>query len=119
MSADLPPLRLLLIMDNLAGHKTRGFEEWLFAHGVLPLYTPLSGPWLNMTESVQRIISHRALDGAAPASPEDIITGSKRPPAAGTQIPRPSSVPVLAQHVQFADVQSLSPTLTYTGPRAK
>src|SRR6266851_619116 len=45
LSADLPPLRLLLIMDNLAGHKTRAFVEWLFAHGVLPLYTPLSGSW--------------------------------------------------------------------------
>ena len=73
LSAELPPLRLLLIMDNLAGHKTRAFVEWLFAHGVMPLYTPFSGSWLNMTESVQRIISHRALDGTAPASPEDII----------------------------------------------
>ena len=74
LSADLPPLRLLLIMDNLAGHKTRAFVEWLFAHGVMPLYTPLSGSWLNMTESVQRIIIHRALDGTAPTSPEDIMT---------------------------------------------
>jgi transposase len=74
LSADLPPLRLLLIMDNLAGHKTRAFVEWLIAHGVLPLYTPLSGSWLNMTESVQRILIHRALDGTAPTSPEDIIT---------------------------------------------
>jgi len=73
LSADLPPLRLLLIMDNLAGHKTRAFVEWLFAHGVLPLYTPLSGSWLNMTESVQRILIHRALDGTAPTSPEDIM----------------------------------------------
>ena len=73
LSADLPPLRLLLIMDNLAGHKTRAFVEWLFAHGVMPLYTPLSGSWLNMTESVQRILSHRALDGSAPVSPEDIM----------------------------------------------
>ena len=24
---------------------------WLFAHGVMPLYTPLSGSWLNMAES--------------------------------------------------------------------
>jgi hypothetical protein len=73
LSADLPPLRLLLIMDNLAGHKSRAFVEWLFAHGVLPLYTPLSGSWLNMTESVQRILIHRALDGTAPTSPEDIM----------------------------------------------
>jgi transposase len=74
LSADLPPLRLLLILDNLAGHKTRAFVAWLVAHGVLPLYTPLSGSWLNMTESVQRILIHRALDGTAPTSPEDIIT---------------------------------------------
>src|SRR5216684_7296341 len=73
LSADLPPLRLLLIMDNLAGDKTRAFVEWLFAHGVMPLYTPLSGSWLNMTESVQRILIHRALDGTAPPSPEDIM----------------------------------------------
>jgi hypothetical protein len=74
LCAVLPPLRLLLVMDNLAGHKSRALVEWLIAHGVLPLYTPLSGSWLNMTESVQRIIVHRALDGQAPASPEDIMT---------------------------------------------
>ena len=73
LPADLPPLQLLLIMDNLAGHKTPAFVMWLFAHGVMPLYTPLSGSWLNMTESVQRIIVHRALDGQAPTSPEDIM----------------------------------------------
>src|SRR3989442_3656968 len=80
LSADLPPLRLLLIMDNLAGHKTRSFVEWLCAHGVLPLYTPLSGSWLNMTESVQRILIHRALDGTAPTSPEVIIHWLPRTP---------------------------------------
>ncbi len=74
LSADLPPLRLLLIMDNLAGHKTRAFVEWLCAHGVLPLYTPLSGSWLNMTESVQRILIHRALKGHTPGSPQEIMT---------------------------------------------
>jgi transposase len=74
LSVDLPPLRLLLIMDNLAGHKTRAFVEWLFAHGVLPLYTPLSGSWLNMTESVQRILIYRALKGHTPGSPQEIMT---------------------------------------------
>ena len=39
---DLPPLRMLLIMDNLAGHKTPEFVVWLFRHGLLPLYTPLA-----------------------------------------------------------------------------
>lgn len=40
---ELPPLRMLLVLDNLAGHKTPDFVLWLFAHGVMPLYTPLGG----------------------------------------------------------------------------
>lgn len=36
----LPPLRLLLVCDNLAGHKTPAFVVWLCEHGILPLYTP-------------------------------------------------------------------------------
>lgn len=44
----LPPLRLLLVLDNLTGHRTASFVLWLFAHGIMPLYTPLSGSWLNL-----------------------------------------------------------------------
>jgi hypothetical protein len=69
----LPPLRLLLVMDNLAGHTTASFVVWLFEHGVMPLYTPLSGSWLNMTESIQRILAQRALAGQTPANPMQII----------------------------------------------
>lgn len=69
----LPPLRLLLVMDNLAGHTTASFVVWLFEHGVMPLYTPLSGSWLNMTESIQRIVANRALAGQTPANPLQII----------------------------------------------
>jgi hypothetical protein len=47
----LPPLRLLLDLDNLTGHKTPALVLWLVAHGVMPLYTPLSGSWLNMAEA--------------------------------------------------------------------
>ena len=57
----LPPLRLLLIWDNLAGHLSWSIVRWLLHHGVMPLYTPLSGSWLNMAESVQRILVRRAL----------------------------------------------------------
>jgi len=46
----LPSLRMLLVLDNLAGHKTPEFGLWLFAHGVMPLYTPLAGSWLNMCD---------------------------------------------------------------------
>ncbi len=59
----LPPLRMLLILDNLAGHKTPEFVLWLFAQGIMPLYTPLGGSWLNMAESIQRILKARALKG--------------------------------------------------------
>lgn len=69
----LPPLRLLLVWDNLKGHKTAELMLWLFEHGILPLYTPLSGSWLNMAESIQRILKRRALDGQHPDTPQQII----------------------------------------------
>jgi hypothetical protein len=53
-------------MDNLAGHLTARFVAWLFDRGIMPLYTPLSGSWLNMTESIQRILARRALEGQTP-----------------------------------------------------
>jgi hypothetical protein len=74
LPVELPPLRMLLVLDNLAGHKTPAFVAWLVSQGILPLYTPLGGSWLNMTESVQRIIKSRALDGASPSGPQEIIT---------------------------------------------
>jgi len=70
---DDPPLRLILIWDNLAGHKSAEIVRWLCAQGILPLYTPLSGSWLNMAESLQRIIVRRALAGQHPQTPEEII----------------------------------------------
>lgn len=71
---DLPPLRALLIWDNLSGHKTLSMVEWLIQHGIMPLYTPLGGSWLNMSESIQRILKRRALDGQHPKTPDEIIT---------------------------------------------
>lgn len=70
---DLPPLRLLLVMDNLKGHHTTSLILWLFSQGIMPLYTPLGGSWLNMTESIQRILKRRGLDGHYPQTPEQII----------------------------------------------
>lgn len=69
----LPPIRMILIWDNLAGHKNYELWKWLVAHGVMPLFTPLAGSWLNMAESVQRIIVRRALDGQHPQSAEEVI----------------------------------------------
>lgn len=69
---ELPPLRVLLVFDNLAGHHTPELLCWLFAQGVLPLYTPLGGSWLNMAESVQRILARRALAGQHPESAHQV-----------------------------------------------
>lgn len=70
----VPALRLILIWDNLAGHLTYRMVRWLLQLGILPLYTPIGGSWLNMAESVQRILVRRALAGHHPKSPQEIIT---------------------------------------------
>jgi hypothetical protein len=70
---ELPPLRALLVLDNLAGHKSSDFVRWLLEHGIIPLYTPLGGSWLNMAESIQRILQRRALDGQYPETPDEIM----------------------------------------------
>jgi hypothetical protein len=73
MSEHRPPLRMILVWDNLQGHCTPELVIWLLAHGVLPLYTPLGGSWLNMAESIQRILVRRALSGQHPQTPDQII----------------------------------------------
>ena len=70
---ELPTLRMLLVLDNLTGHKTPELLLWMFARGIMVLYTPLGASWLNMTESMQRILARRALEGQHPESPEEII----------------------------------------------
>ena len=74
LPADVPPLRRLLILDNLTGHYSATFVQWLLAHGILPRYTPLAGSWLNMAESVQRILVRRALAGQQPQDAQEVIT---------------------------------------------
>jgi hypothetical protein len=70
---DLPPLRMLVVLDNLTGHKSPELLLWMFARGIMVLYTPLGASWLNMTESMQRILKRRALEGHYPEKPEQII----------------------------------------------
>jgi hypothetical protein len=38
----------------------------------MPLYTPVGGSWLNMAESIQRVLKRRALAGQHPHSPGEI-----------------------------------------------
>ena len=89
LPAELPPLRMLLVLDNLAGHKTAVFVAWLLSQGILPLYTPLGGSWLNMAESLQRILKRRALDGQHPQSVEEIIGWLEAVAAHWNQDPTP------------------------------
>ena len=89
--APLPPLRLILIWDNLAEHLSYAMMDWLFRHGVMPLYTPLSGSWLNLAEALQRIIVRRALSGQHPHTPEEIITWLEDTVAAWNEDPTPFS----------------------------
>lgn len=68
-----PEVRVLLVLDNLAGHKSKPFVGWCIEHGIALLYTPLGGSWLNMAESVQRIIQRRSLEGQHPQSSQDVM----------------------------------------------
>lgn len=74
LPSELPPLRLLLVIDNLKGHKSPDLVQWFFRQGIIPLYTPLGGSWLNMAESIQRLLQRRALEGQQPTTTEEIIT---------------------------------------------
>ena len=85
----LPPLRLLLIWDNLAGHKSPALVRWLLEHGILPLYTPLSGSWLNLAEAVQRIIVGRALAGQHPRTAAELIRWLEEAVAGWNRAPTP------------------------------
>jgi len=71
---DLPPLRMLLIWDNIVGHTNRDLLCWLFRQGVLPLCTPLGGSWLNMAESVQHLMKALTVGAHHPKTPQEIIT---------------------------------------------
>jgi hypothetical protein len=88
-SEPLPPIRLILIWDNLAGHKSRHLVRWLQQQGIVALYTPLSGSWLNMAESVQHILGARALAGTHPQSGAEIIAWLEATIAGWNRAPTP------------------------------
>jgi hypothetical protein len=58
-------------------------------HGVMPLYTPVGGSWLNMAESVQRIIVPRALAGQHPKNAQEIIDWLEQTVAGWNNHPTP------------------------------
>ncbi len=63
--------------------------RWLLHHGILPLYTPLSGSWLNMAESLQRILHRRALAGQHPQTAHQLIAWLEQTVAGWNQHPTP------------------------------
>ena len=67
-----PLVRLIVILDNLVGHYTPSLVIWCLLHGIVLLYTPLGGSWLNLAESIQRILVRRALSGQHPESADEI-----------------------------------------------
>ena len=89
LSDRYPPLRMILVWDNLAGLSLDKMVEWLFAHGIMPLYTPLGGSWLNMAESMQRILVRRALSRQYPQTQEQIIEWLEQTVAGWNQNPTP------------------------------
>jgi len=89
LPTELSALRMLWVLDNLAGHNTPALVLGLFSHGIMPLYTPLSGSWLNMTASVQRILKRRALEGHHPQTPEEIIAWLEATARGWNQAPTP------------------------------
>ena len=89
LAEPLPPIRLILIWDNLSGHKNKELVRWLVRQGVLPLYTPLGGSWLNLAESVQRILVRRALAGQHPESAWEVIQWLEATAAGWNQHPTP------------------------------
>src|SRR5258708_29397341 len=50
LPAALPRFRLILIWDNLTGHHTPQLLLWLFAPGLMLLYTPLAASWLHIAQ---------------------------------------------------------------------
>lgn len=69
----LPAPRVLLIWDNLKGHTSWPMVRWCLERGVLPLWTPIAGSWLNLAESLQRIVVRRALAGQHPTSAAELM----------------------------------------------
>jgi hypothetical protein len=57
----------------LTGHLSYDLVQWFFEYGVMPLYTPVSGSWLNMAGSVQRIIVRRARADQHPKDNQQVI----------------------------------------------
>jgi hypothetical protein len=91
LSSKLPPLRMLLIWDNLTGHWNADLLIWLMQQGVMVLFTPIAGSWLNLCESAQRILVRRALQGQSLDSPEAVMAALESAARGWNACPTPFS----------------------------
>jgi hypothetical protein len=73
LPAVLPPLRVLLVLDNLAGHRTPEFVLWLFAHGVMAMYPPAGRVVAEHGREHPAGVKGGALDGQNPTHTDQII----------------------------------------------
>ena len=55
----------------------------------MPLYTPVGGSWLNIAESVQRIIVRRALSGQYPTDAQQVMDWLEQTVAGWNRNPTP------------------------------
>src|SRR4051812_31950607 len=53
------------------------------------IYTPVGGSWLNMAESIERVLKRRALDGQHPHSPAEIGSWFEQTARAWNEQPTP------------------------------
>ena len=89
LEAPLPPIRLILIGDNLCGQTNRELVRWLVQQGGLPLSTPIGSSWLKLAKLVQRIVVRRALAGQHPEAAAAVIAGLEAAVAGGNRTPTP------------------------------
>jgi len=78
-----------VIWDNLAGHHSPAMVAWCVEHGILPLYTLVGGSWLNMAESVQRILVRGALAAQDPETAQQVIAWLEEPVRSWNAAPTP------------------------------
>jgi transposase len=75
------------VWDNLVDHLSHELMGLLFQQGIMPLYTPIGGSWLNMAESVQQIIVGRVLSGQHPKNAQEVIDWLEQTVAGWNQHP--------------------------------
>jgi hypothetical protein len=75
------------------------------------LYTPLSGSWLNTAESLQRILSRRALAGHHPQTADEIIAWLEATAAAWNATPTPFTWGGKRAHAAAGRVSAATPSV--------